>query len=173
MNDLGYTNVMDVPKLEKIVINMGVGDATVEPRMLETAMTELAQITGQKAAIRKARRAIAAFKIREGMNNACMVTLRGERMYEFLDRLINVALPRIRDFRGVSPRSFDAQGNYTLGLRDQTIFPEVNIDDVAKVRGMNVTLVIGNSESVDKNRELLRRFGMPFRQPPKQLAAAG
>jgi large subunit ribosomal protein L5 len=160
---LGLTNMMQVPKLDKIVVNMGVGDSMTEPRLLETAMAELGTITGQKAAIRKAKRSIANFKVREGMNIACMATLRGERMYEFMDRLFNVAIPRIRDFRGVSPRSFDQRGNYTLGLREQTIFPEVNLDNVTRVRGMNVTFVIRNSRSADESRELLKQFGMPFR----------
>lgn len=163
LKDFQLKNVMDVPKLDKIVVNMGVGDAMTEPRMLELAMAELGTITGQKPAIRKARRSIAGFKLRAGMNIACMVTLRGDRMYEFMDRLLNIAIPRIRDFRGVSPKSFDKQGNYTLGLREQTIFPEIDIDDVARVRGMNVTFVIRNSHSADESREFLRRFGMPFR----------
>lgn len=161
--DYSHKNVMGVPKLEKIVLNMGVGEAMTEPRMLELAMEELGTIAGQKPAIRKARKSIAGFKVRAGSNNACMVTLRGDRMYEFMDRLVNVALPRIRDFRGVSPKSFDKQGNYTLGLREQTIFPEIDMDNVQRVRGMNVTFVFKNSDSIDENRELLRRFGMPFR----------
>ena len=129
----------------------------------EEAMDALAQITGQKASIRTARRSIAGFKVREGAKIGCMTTLRGERMYEFLDRLLNVAIPRVRDFRGVSPKSFDQQGNYTIGLREQTIFPEIKIDDVSRVRGMNITFVIKNSGSADASRALLRRFGMPFR----------
>ncbi len=163
LKELNRRNIMEVPKLEKIVLNMGVGEATNEPRMLETAMAELASITGQKPAIRKARRSIAAFKVRKGAPIACMVTLRGDRMYEFMDRLFNVAIPRVRDFRGLSPGSFDLYGNYTLGIKDQTIFPEVKLDNVLKVRGMDVTFVIGNSKSADESRELLRRFGMPFR----------
>lgn len=161
--DLDRRNVMETPQLDKIVVNMGVGDAMAEPRMMELAMAELGAITGQKPAIRKARRSIAGFKVRQGANVGCMVTLRGERMYEFMDRLFNVAVPRIRDFRGVSPTSFDGQGNYTMGLREQTIFPEVDIDDVVRSRGMNVTFVIRNSRSAEESRELLRRFGMPFR----------
>ncbi len=157
-------NVMAIPRLEKIVLNMGVGEGSSEPRMLELAVSELAAITGQKPAIRKARKSVAGFKVRQGMNIACMVTLRGDRMYEFMDRLFNVAIPRIRDFRGLSPKSFDNQGNYTLGLKEQTIFTEVNIDNVARVRGMNVTFVIKNSKSHEESRELLRRFGMPFRK---------
>jgi large subunit ribosomal protein L5 len=158
-----FPNVMEVPRLEKIVVNMGVGDATADPRFLETGMSELAVITGQKPAIRKARRSIASFKVRQGANVACMVTLRGDRMYEFMDRLLNVAIPRIRDFRGMSPTSFDRAGNYTMGIREQTIFPEVNVDSVTRVRGMNVTFVIKNARSADESRELLRKFGMPFR----------
>ena len=158
-----FANPMEVPKLEKIVVNMGVGDAQTEPRLLDAAMAELALITGQKASIRKARRSIAGFKLREGSKIACMVTLRGERMYEFMDRLFNVVIPRVRDFRGVSPASFDQAGNYTMGLREQTIFPEVSIDDVSHVRGMNVTFVIANNRDTDESRELLRKFGMPFK----------
>ncbi len=158
-----YENVMEVPRLEKIVVNMGIGDGQADPRMLESAMTELSSITGQKPSIRKARKSIANFKVREGANIGCMVTLRGQRMYEFMDRLLNIAIPRIRDFRGISPRSFDKSGNFTLGLREQTVFPEVNMDAVMRVRGMNVTFVISHARSADESRELLRRFGMPFR----------
>jgi large subunit ribosomal protein L5 len=158
-----YKNAMQVPRLEKIVVNVGVGDGQAEPRLLEGAMNELGLITGQKASIRVARRSIAGFKVREGAKIACMVTLRGDRMYEFLDRLVNIVIPRIRDFRGLAPNSFDKAGNYTLGLREQTIFPEVTIDSVAKVRGMNITFVISNAGSADESRELLRKFGMPFR----------
>jgi large subunit ribosomal protein L5 len=158
-----YTNVMQVPRLEKIVINMGVGDGQSDPRMMENAVAELSIITGQKPSIRKARKSIANFKVREGANIGCMVTLRGARMYEFMDRLLNVAIPRIRDFRGVSPKAFDKSGNYTLGIREQTIFPEVNIDTVTRVRGMNVTFVISQARSAEESRELLRKFGMPFR----------
>ena len=158
-----HRNIMDVPRLEKIVLNVGVGDAQTEPRMLEASMAELGQITGQKPSIRKARKSIAGFKVREGAKIACTVTLRGERMYEFMDRLLNVVIPRIRDFRGLSPNSFDKFGNYTVGLREQTIFPELNIDTIAKVRGMNITFVVANAGSVEQSRELLRKFGMPFR----------
>ena len=156
-------NVMEVPKIEKIVINMGVGDGQTDPKLLDAAIAELTLISGQKPSVRKARKSIAGFKVREGAKIACMVTLRGDRMYEFLDRLINIVIPRIRDFRGVSATAFDKAGNYTLGLREQTIFPEINIDGVARVRGMNVTIVIANSQSADESRELLRKFGMPFR----------
>lgn len=159
----GYANVMEIPKLEKVVINMGVGDGPSDPRLLDSAVTELTAITGQRPSVRTARKSIAGFKLRQGTKIGCMVTLRGDRMYEFLDRLFNVAVPRIRDFRGISPKSFDKQGNFTLGLKEQTIFPEVNQDAVAKVRGMNITFVIKNSRSSDESRELLRQMGMPFR----------
>ena len=162
-SQLGRTSVMEVPKLEKIVVNVGVGEAQREPKALEAAMEELALITGQKPSIRKARRSISSFKVREGANVGCQVTLRGERMYEFLDRLLNVAIPRVRDFRGVSPNGFDKQGNYTLGVREQTIFPEINMDAVVRVRGMNVTFVVKNARTIEESRELLRRFGFPFR----------
>lgn len=158
-----HRSVMEVPRLEKIVVNMGVGDAPTDARLLENAMAELGRITGQKPSIRKARRSISNFKVRQGANIGCMVTLRGDRMFEFMDRLFNVAIPRIRDFRGLPPSSFDGAGNYTVGLREQTIFPEIDVDNVARVRGMNVTFVIKNSRSADESRELLRKFGMPFR----------
>lgn len=159
----GYANIMEVPKIDKLVVNMGVGDAIQDPRYMEYAQAELTQITGQKPAIRKARKSISNFKVREGANIGCMVTLRGKRMYEFMDRLLNVAIPRIRDFRGVSKNAFDKQGNYTLGLREQTIFPEININNVTRVRGMNVTFVVKNARNIDESREMLRKFGMPFR----------
>ena len=155
-------NVMAVPRLEKVVINMGVGDATGDPRLLETAAAELGQIAGQRANIRAAKKSISNFKLRQGLKIGCMVTLRGERMYEFMDRLFNIAMPRIRDFRGTPTRSFDKFGNYTLGLREQTIFPEVDFDKVMKPRGMNITFVIKNSSSAEQSRELLRALGMPF-----------
>lgn len=158
-----FENVMEVPRIEKIVVNMGVGDGQSDPRMMENAVAELSAITGQKPSIRKARKSIANFKVREGANIGCMVTLRGDRMYEFMDRLLNVAIPRIRDFRGVSPKAFDKFGNYTLGIREQSIFPEVNIDAIVRPRGMNITFVIPKARSVDESRELLRKFGMPFR----------
>jgi len=158
-----YANVMEVPRLDKIVVNVGVGDGPSDPRLLEGAMTDLAAITGQKAAIRTARKSISNFKVRAGAKIGCTVTLRGDRMYEFMDRLFNVAIPRVRDFRGLATNSFDKQGNYTLGLREQTIFPEVKVDSVVKVRGMNITFVVKNARSADESRELLRRFGMPFR----------
>jgi len=160
--EFGYTNPMMVPKLEKIVVNMGVGDAIGDPRMLEGAAADLATITGQKAALRAAKKSISNFKLRQGVKIGCSVTLRGERMYEFADRLFSVAMPRIRDFRGVSPKGFDRFGNYTLGLKEQTIFPEIDMEKVAKIRGMNVTFVIRNAKSADESRELLRKLGMPF-----------
>lgn len=158
-----YKNFMQVPILEKIVVNMGVGDATQDARMLDSALVELTQIAGQKPAVRLAKKSVAGFKVREGNKIACMVTLRGDRMYEFLDRLINVAIPRIRDFRGISPKSFDKQGNFTLGVRDQTIFPEVDQNNVIRTRGMNITVVINRTHDTEASREMLRLFGMPFR----------
>ena len=155
-------NVMQVPVIEKVVVNMGVGDAIGDARMLDSALEELAVITGQQPSIRTARKSISNFKLREGAKIGCMVTLRGERMYEFMDRLFNVAMPRIRDFRGVSAKAFDKQGNYTLGIKDQTIFPEVDQDKVARTRGMNITFVVNRAHSADQSRELLRKLGMPF-----------
>jgi large subunit ribosomal protein L5 len=160
--EFNYKNVMQVPRLEKVVVNMGVGDAIGDAKVMETAMAELALITGQKPSSRKARKSISNFKLREGVAIGCMVTLRGEFMWEFMDRLFNVAIPRIRDFRGVSPKGFDAFGNYTLGLREQTIFPEVDIDKVAKVRGMNITFVMKTACPAAESRSMLRKLGMPF-----------
>ncbi len=157
-----YGNVMEVPRLEKVVVNMGVGDAIGDAKVMETAMAELALITGQKPSVRKARKSISNFKLREGVAIGCMVTLRGEFMWEFIDRLFNVAIPRIRDFRGVSPKGFDASGNYTLGLREQTIFPEIDIDKVTKVRGMNITFVLKTACPAVESRSMLRKLGMPF-----------
>ena len=162
LEEFSYGNIMEVPKLDKVVVNMGVGDAITDPRLLETAAAELTRITGQKPSIRKSRKAISNFKLRADVNIACMVTLRGERMYEFIDRLCNIAIPRIRDFRGVPAKSFDGSGNYTLGLREQTIFPEVDIDKVSRVRGMNVTFVLKSAVPADASRALLRKLGMPF-----------
>ncbi|MCU0331750.1 MAG: 50S ribosomal protein L5 [Ignavibacteriaceae bacterium] len=158
---LGYNNIMQVPKIEKIVVNMGVGAAVAEPKILEEAVRELESITGQKASIRKAKKAISNFKLREGLSIGAMVTLRKERMYEFLDRLINVALPRVRDFRGLSDKSFDGRGNYTLGVREQIIFPEINVDKITKVLGMDITIVT-SAKSDKEAYELLKLFGMPF-----------
>jgi large subunit ribosomal protein L5 len=160
--ELDLQNPMAVPRLHKIVVNMGVGEATQNAKVLDPAVAELGQITGQKPVVTKAKKSIAAFKVREGMPIGAMVTLRGERMYEFLDRLINVVLPRVRDFRGVSTKSFDGRGNYTLGLRDQLIFPEIDYAKVDKLKGMNVTIVT-TAKSDNEARALLRSFGMPFR----------
>jgi len=160
--EFNYKNVMQVPRLEKVVVNMGVGDAIGDAKVMETAMAELALITGQKPSSRRARKSISNFKLREGVAIGCMVTLRGEYMWEFVDRLFNVAIPRIRDFRGVSPKGFDAFGNYTLGLREQTIFPEVDIDKVTKVRGMNITFVMKTACPAAESRSMLRKLGMPF-----------
>ena len=161
--ELGIENSMAVPRLEKIVINMGLGEATQNVKIMDPLLADLGAIAGQKAVITKAKKSIAAFKLREGMPIGAMVTLRGDKMYEFLDRLISVALPRVRDFRGVSVKSFDGRGNYTLGLRDQLIFPEIDYSKVDKTKGMNVTIV---TTAKDDNgaRTLLKHFGMPFRQ---------
>jgi large subunit ribosomal protein L5 len=158
-----YPNVMAVPRLQKVVVNMGVGEATQNIKLLDTAMDELGRITGQKAVIRRATKSIAQFKLRQGMPVGAMVTLRGERMYEFLDRLISIALPRVRDFRGVSPKGFDGRGNYTLGLRDQLLFPEIDYMKVDKARGMNVS-VVTTARTDEEARKLLQFIGMPFRQ---------
>lgn len=157
----GYRNVMQAPKLNKIVVNMGVGAAVAEPKILEEAVRELEAITGQKASIRKAKKAISNFKLREGVSIGAMVTLRRERMYEFLDRFINVALPRVRDFRGLSDKSFDGRGNYTVGVKEQIIFPEINVDKISRIMGMDVTLVT-SARSDNEAYELLKSFGMPF-----------
>jgi large subunit ribosomal protein L5 len=161
MKTLGYKNIMQVPKIEKIVVNMGVGAAVAEPKILEEAVKVLESITGQKASIRKAKKAISNFKLREGLSIGAMATLRKERMYEFLDRLINVALPRVRDFRGLSDKSFDGRGNYTLGVKEQIIFPEINVDKITKVLGMDITIVT-SAKSDNEAYELLKSFGMPF-----------
>jgi large subunit ribosomal protein L5 len=160
--ELELKNPMAVPRLHKIVVNMGVGEATQNAKVLDPAVSELGQITGQKPVVTKAKKSIAAFKVREGQPIGAMVTLRGERAYEFLDRLINVVLPRVRDFRGVSTKSFDGRGNYTLGLRDQLIFPEIDYAKVDKLKGMNVTIVT-TAKNDNEARALLRSFGMPFR----------
>jgi large subunit ribosomal protein L5 len=152
---------MQVPRFEKVVINMGVGDAVKDGRMLEAALADLTVITGQKPVVTKARKSIAGFKLREGMPIGCKVTLRGDRMYEFLDRLTSIALPRIRDFRGINPGAFDGRGNFSLGVREQIIFPEINYDDVSQVRGLNVTITTTASDD-EGARELLRALGMPF-----------
>lgn len=161
--ELGLTNTMAVPRVEKIVINMGIGEATQNNKIVDPLVADLGAISGQKPVITKAKKSIAAFKLREGMPIGAMVTLRGDAMYEFLDRLISVALPRVRDFRGVSSKSFDGRGNYTLGLRDQLIFPEIDYSKVEKTKGMNVTIVT-TAKDDNEARALLRQFGMPFRQ---------
>jgi len=169
--ELGYGNPMEVPRLQKVVINMGVGDALKDARMLEAATQDLAVITGQRPVVTKARKSIAGFKLREGMSIGAKVTLRGDRMWEFVDRLITVAIPRIRDFRGLARRSFDGHGNYTLGLTEQLIFPEVDYDKVVKVRGMDIT-VATTARTDDEGRALLIALGFPFEGAPAVSAAA-
>ena len=159
----GYKNPMEIPKLDKIVVNMGVGEAKENAKLLEAAVKDMETITGQKAVTTKAKNAVANFKIREGMPIGCKVTLRGEKMYEFADRLINLALPRVRDFRGVNPNAFDGRGNYALGVKEQIIFPEIEYDKVDKVRGMDIIFVT-TAETDEEARELLTLFGMPFKK---------
>jgi large subunit ribosomal protein L5 len=161
--EFGYKNVMAVPRISKVVVNMGLGEATSNAKLVDTGADELARITGQKPVTRRAKKSIAAFKVRKGMPIGTMVTLRGERMWEFLDRLMNIALPRVRDFKGVSPRGFDGRGNYTLGLRDQLLFPEIDYMKVDKARGMNVS-VVTTAKTDQEARKLLQFIGMPFRQ---------
>ena len=161
MKEFNYSSVMEAPKLVKVVINMGVGDAIANPKALDEAVEELTQIAGQKPVITKAKKSIANFKLREGMAIGCKVTLRGERMYEFLDKLINISLPRVRDFRGVSNTAFDGRGNYTLGIKEQLIFPEINFDKVNKVRGMDIVIVT-TAQTNQEAHALLKGMGMPF-----------
>ena len=161
MKKFGYKNVMQVPKLEKVVVNMGVGEAKENAKVLEMAVNDMETITGQKAVVTKAKNSVANFKIREGQSIGCKTTLRGDKMYEFLDRLVNLALPRVRDFRGVNPNSFDGRGNYALGIKEQIIFPEIEYDKVDKVRGMDVIFVT-TAKTDEEARELLRLFNMPF-----------
>ena len=163
MKKFGYKNVMQIPKLEKVVINMGVGEARENAKVLDAAVKDLETITGQKAVITRAKKSVANFKLREGMPIGCKVTLRGEKMYEFTDRLVNLALPRVRDFRGVNPDAFDGRGNYALGIKEQLIFPEIEYDKVDKVRGMDVIFVT-TAETDEEARELLTLFGMPFKK---------
>lgn len=163
LKELGLKNTMAVPRLEKIVLNMGLGEATQNVKVMDPLMTDLGLIAGQKPVVTRAKKSIAAFKVREGMPIGAMVTLRGDKMYEFLDRLISTALPRVRDFKGVSTKSFDGRGNYTLGMRDQLIFPEVDYSRVEKLKGMNVTIVT-TARDDQQARALLQHFGMPFRQ---------
>jgi len=162
MKKFGYRNVMEVPRLEKITLNMGLGEAIQNIKILDAAVEELTLIAGQRAVVTKAKRSIAAFKLREGMPIGVMVTLRRNRMYEFFDKLVNVALPRVRDFRGVSPKAFDGRGNYTLGIREQIIFPEINFDKIDKVKGLNVSIVT-TAKTDEEGKELLHLLGMPFR----------
>ncbi len=157
----GYKNIMEVPKLDKIVVNMGVGEAKENAKVLESAVKDMETITGQKAVLTKAKKSVANFKIREGMSIGCKTTLRGEKMYEFLDRLVNLALPRVRDFRGVNPNAFDGRGNYALGIKEQIIFPEIEYDKIDKVRGMDIIFVT-TAKTDEEARELLRLFNMPF-----------
>ena len=161
--EFGYDNVMQIPGLTKIVVNMGVGEAARDAKLIDGAVRDLSTITGQKPAVARAKKSVAQFKLREGMPIGGMVTLRGERMYEFLDRLVNIVLPRVRDFRGVSTKSFDGRGNYTIGLHDQLIFPEIDYSKVDKLKGMNITIVT-TAKDDNSARALLRQFGMPFRQ---------
>jgi large subunit ribosomal protein L5 len=163
MSKFNYTSIMQVPKLEKIVLNMGVGDAVQNAKALDVAVEELAAITGQKPVVTKAKKSIAGFRLREGMPIGCKVTLRGERMYEFLDKLVAVSLPRVRDFRGISKKAFDGRGNYTLGVKEQLIFPEIDYDKVSKIRGMDIVIVT-TANTDEEARELLVQFGMPFQK---------
>ncbi|WZL82158.1 50S ribosomal protein L5 [Vallitaleaceae bacterium 9-2] len=163
MKKFEYKSIMEVPKIEKIVINMGVGEAKENAKILDNAVGDLTKIAGQKPLITKAKKSVAVFKVREGMNIGCKVTLRGKRMYEFLDRLVNLALPRVRDFRGVNPNAFDGRGNYALGLKEQIIFPEIEYDKIDKIRGMDVIFVT-TANTDEEARELLTLFGMPFRK---------
>jgi large subunit ribosomal protein L5 len=167
----GYDNMMRVPRLEKVVVNMGVGDAKDDAKLIDAAATDLATITGQKPAIRRAKKSIANFKIREGMPIGCMVTLRGDRMWEFVHRLIHTALPRIRDFQGIPDKSFDGRGNYSMGLREQIIFPEINVDNVVKTRGMDITFVT-SAQTDDEARSLLREIGLPMKKAAGQETPA-
>ena len=162
MKDFSYRNVMEVPKLEKIVINMGLGEAIQNVKILDSAVVEMAAIAGQKPVITKAKKSIASFKLRQGMPIGCVVTLRRDKMYEFLDRLVNVSLPRVRDFKGVSGKGFDGMGNYSLGVKEQLIFPEINYDKVDKIKGMNITIVT-SARNDEEGRALLKLMGMPFR----------
>lgn len=162
MEKFQYKNVMQVPRVERVVINIGVGEAIQNPKALDGAVSDLTLISGQKPVVTRAKKSIAGFKLREGMAIGCKVTLRGERMYNFLDKLINLSLPRVRDFRGVSPQSFDGRGNYSLGIKEQTIFPEIEYDKIDKIRGLGIVIVT-TAETDEEARELLRHMGMPFR----------
>ena len=161
MKKFGYKNVMEIPKVEKVVVNMGVSEAVGNPKVLDAAVADLTQISGQKPIVTKAKKSISAFKVREGMSIGTKVTLRGERMYHFMDKLLNVALPRVRDFRGISPKAFDGRGNYTLGVKEQLIFPEMEYDKIDKIRGMDIVIVT-TAKTDEEARELLKLMGMPF-----------
>ncbi|HWR09825.1 50S ribosomal protein L5 [Sporomusa sp.] len=161
MEKFGYKNVMEIPKVEKVVINMGVGEAVGNPKILDAAVGDMTLIAGQKPVITRAKKSIAAFKIREGMPIGAKVTMRGERMYQFLDKLFNISLPRVRDFRGVNPKSFDGRGNYTMGVKEQLIFPEIDYDKVDKIRGMDI-IIVTTAKTDEEARELLKLMGMPF-----------
>ena len=161
MEKFGYKNVMEIPKIEKVVINMGVGEAVSNPKILDVAVNDMMTIAGQKPIVTRAKKSIAAFKIREGMPIGAKVTLRGQRMYQFLDKLLNIALPRVRDFRGVSPKSFDGRGNYTMGIKEQLIFPEIEYDKIDKIRGMDI-IIVTTAKTDEEARELLKLMGMPF-----------
>jgi len=161
MEKFGYKNVMEIPKIEKVVINMGVGEAVSNPKILDVAVNDMTIIAGQKPVVTRAKKSIAAFKIREGMPIGAKVTLRGQRMYQFLDKLLNIALPRVRDFRGVSPKSFDGRGNYTMGIKEQLIFPEIEYDKIDKIRGMDI-IIVTTAKTDEEARELLKLMGMPF-----------
>ncbi|MBF0753942.1 MULTISPECIES: 50S ribosomal protein L5 [Jeotgalicoccus] len=163
VNKFNYSSVMQAPKIDKIVVNMGIGDAVQNAKVLDTAVEELSAITGQKPIVTKAKKSVATFRLREGMPIGAKVTLRGERMYEFLDKLISVSLPRVRDFRGISKKAFDGRGNYTLGVKEQLIFPEIDYDKVSKVRGMDIVIVT-TANTDEEARELLTQFGMPFQK---------
>lgn len=161
--EFGYTNPMEIPRLEKVVINVGLGDALQNPKLVDVVVNEISSICGQRAVVTKAKKSIATFKLRQGMSIGVMVTLRSRRMYEFLDRLMNVALPRVRDFRGVSPKAFDGKGNYALGIKEHIIFPEISLDKIEKVYGMNIC-VVSTAKTDDEARALLTHLGMPFRK---------
>ena len=162
MKDFSFKNIMQVPKLERVVVNMGLGEAVQNAKLIESAVQELTAITGRKPIVTRAKKSIATFKLREGMPIGVMVTLRGEQMYDFVDRLVSIALPRTRDFKGISPKAFDGRGNYTLGIREQIVFPEINYDKIDRIKGMNVTFVT-TAETDEQGRALLKSFGMPFR----------
>jgi large subunit ribosomal protein L5 len=162
MKDFSFRNIMQVPKLERVIVNMGLGEAVQNAKLIESAVEELTAITGRKPIVTRAKKSIASFKLREGMPIGVMVTLRGEQMYDFVDRLISIALPRTRDFKGISPKAFDGRGNYTLGIREQIVFPEINYDKIDRIKGMNVTFVT-TAKTDEQGRALLKSFGMPFR----------